>query len=109
MDALITSKGTVIDGVLIDERVFREEMVDYVLQERDDEIDHLINMISGCNNSDIELMKDDLKYLINSDDKYVFSSYLTNNYILEEDNMDAFIVICKRILKVNKELSEAGK
>jgi len=47
-------------------------------------------------------MKEDLKYLINCKDEYIFSSISTNEYILKEDNLKRFNKICKEILELHK-------
>jgi len=47
-------------------------------------------------------MKDDLKYLIDLNDTYIFSSISTNEYIAESDNKERFNEICEEILKLNE-------
>jgi len=101
-----THEGIEINGVLIDEKIFDEEKVDYRPVFREDQIDNLINWISeasGSNReSDLYLMKEDLKYLINLSDEMVFSSLSTNEFIARSDDLEEFNEICKEILEINK-------
>lgn len=98
----IINKGIEIDGIKINEKIFDEEMIDYTLIEREDQIDHLINWISEAHDrpSDLYLMKEDLKMLINWDCEYIFSSISTNEYI-QQDNYtpkSEFVELVKRWL-----------
>jgi hypothetical protein len=47
-------------------------------------------------------MKDDLKYLMNIEDDYIFSSISTNKYIVKGDN--DFIETCEEMLEINRTL-----
>ena len=73
-----------INDKIIDESIFSEEKVDYVIAERESKIDDLISWISEAEDGlDRDLMKDDLKYLMSLSDRYILSSILTNEYVLE--------------------------
>ena len=112
MKAEITEKGIEIKGVLINKKVFQEEMSEYDLREREDQIDHLIEWISECGidrESDKGLMKEDLKYLMKLSDEYIFSSISTNEYIAKSDNEEEFNDICDRILELNETFAETTK
>ena len=99
----IKQDGVYINETLINEEIFNQEESDYSVVEREDQIDHLIDWISECKReSDLFLMKEDLKYLINLNDEYVFSSISTNEYICKSDNLEEFNNICKEILELNK-------
>ena len=101
----IKEEGVFINETLINEKIFQEEKVDYSVQEREDQIDHLIDWIGECGmdrEGDKNLMKEDLKYLINLKDEFIFSSISTNEYILKEDNLKRFNKICKEILELHK-------
>ena len=104
MEAKITEQGIEINGILVNDDIFQKEKVDFTLREREDQIDHLIGWIAEqeTGSCDYQLMKEDLKYLINCSDKYIFSSISTNEYILQEDNADDFDKNCKEILELNK-------
>ena len=66
----------------IDQKIFQKEKVDYVIVEREDQIDHLIDWISEAP-KDKQIMKEDLKYLMSFNDEYILSSITTNEYIRE--------------------------
>jgi hypothetical protein len=105
MKAEINEEGqTIINGRVINEVIFNEEKSDYILKDRKDFIEILIDWISEVQGSDKELMKEDLKYLINLEDEYIFSSILTNEYIVKSDNEEEFNNICEEILELSKTL-----
>ena len=93
-----------INNIIIDSSIFDEEKVDYRVLEREELINDLIGWI-GEGNKDKELMKEDLIYLMKQEDKYIFSSILTNEYILKSDNKEEFNNICSDILKLNEGVS----
>lgn len=91
-----------INDIIIDEEIFNKNLFEYIIVELESEIDNLITYISeaeyGYNRN---LMKDDLKMLINIDnDKYVFSSIRTNDYITSEDNN--FNETCEELLDIQE-------
>ena len=98
----ITDKGVKIDWILIKEEIFQEELYDYRVVAREDEIDNLIMRI-GESNRDTSAMKEDLKLLINMDEEYLFSSIDINEY-LDSTYWDLYNDHCEAILKLNKEL-----
>lgn len=74
-----------INNKVIDDSIFQEQKVDYEIREREDLIDNLIDWISEAT-KDRDIMKTDLKYLMSIKDRYILSSVLTNEYILEDTN-----------------------
>jgi succinate dehydrogenase flavin-adding protein (antitoxin of CptAB toxin-antitoxin module) len=100
----IDEEGVKINDTLINEAIFQKEMVDFTLIERKDQIDHLIEWIGEVKPNDRELMKEDLKYLMDLDDEYIFSSILTNEYIAKSDDEESFNQICEEILELNEKL-----
>jgi len=101
-----------IGGVPIDNKIFDEEKVNYRLIDAEEQIDDLMMWITEARykrerQSDVFLMKEDLKYLMNIEDEVVFSSILTNEYIAQSDNLDRFKEICLEIL-IESGLSENG-
>ena len=84
-----------INDIKIDDEIFNEELFDYRIEDRDNLIDNLIDWISEANN-DKEMMKEDLKMLMNLSDDYIFSSNRTNEYISKEDGN--FNETCKDLL-----------
>lgn len=106
MDA-IRDEGynVVINGVVINDKIFNEEMVNYILRDRDDLIENLCLWITEAT-TDKFAMLEDLKYLMNLEDDYVFSSISTNEYIAQSDNVEEFNIICQEILDLNKKTAE---
>ena len=79
----------------IDNDIETEEC-EWVIEDREEFIDNLIDRISKTkSNSDKELMKVDLKYLMKLDDDYIFSSTTTNEYVAKSDNETDFNNLCK--------------
>ena len=96
-----------INEVLIKEKVTQEELHEYQIRERKEQINSLIDWISeiGMEHSrqnDKSLMKEDLKYLIGLSDEFILSSINTNDYIAKSDNEARFNLICKEILEINE-------
>jgi uncharacterized membrane protein YheB (UPF0754 family) len=101
----IDEEGVKINGTLINEVIFNQEMVDYSPREREDEIDHLIDWIGECGRdreNDKRLMKQDLKMLMTWKCEDILSSISTNHYLKPTDK--EFKEVCKEILKLNEEL-----
>lgn len=93
-------------NVLINSDIFQNELFDYSIVDRSDLIDNLIMWISECGidrNHDKELMKTDLKYLMDVKDDYIFSAFSTNEYIVSDD--DNFEETCRELIALNKKLS----
>ena len=85
-----------INDIEIPDVIFNEEKVEYRIEDRETLIDNLIMWISESKTSDKELMKDDLKLLINLDDEFVLSSISTNDYLY--GNSERFNEQCQAIL-----------
>lgn len=91
-----------INKTKIPTEIFDEELVNYRIEDRESIIDNLIMWISECRcsdrnlNSDKELMKADLKLLINIDDEFILSSISTNHYLY--GNSEEFNNQCEEIL-----------
>jgi len=88
-----------INGITINEKIRDEELHEYYIIDRKDFIDELINWISEAN-KDKELMKSDLKMLLDIDDDFIFTSNSTNSYI--HSNSVNFVEVCEELLKLNK-------
>jgi len=80
-----------INDKIINDKIFQEEKVDYVIITREDQIDHLVNWISEAT-KDKEIMKDDLKYLFSLNDEYIISSISTNEYLTEDTEEGQFVL-----------------
>lgn len=89
-----------INTTKIPNKIFDKEKSEYRFEDRDELIDNLIRWISECTNNDKQLMKDDLKELMNIDDEYILSSISTNSYLY--GNSDEFNAQCEEILKLVK-------
>lgn len=94
----------VINDIIIDEKVFNNEMVKYRFLYRESEIDNLIQMISECNNADKYAMKQDLSDLMVWTDTLILSHGNTNDYVSETSDIKAFNEIIIEILKAHKKL-----
>ena len=76
---------------------FEDAEIGYKIEDREDLIDTLYNWIAEAQGNDKELMKNDLDYLKDLDDEYIFSSYFTNEYIAASDEREAFNEILRDI------------
>lgn len=98
-----------INGILIQEDVFNQDMVLYAVVEPDDEAEEIRRYYSEAKSeSDKILMKDDIEYLDSLSDEYVFSSKETKDYIAFNDNPTRFNEICEEFLEVNRALTIAN-
>ena len=93
---------TMIKGIILNDKIQQEELYEYILEDREDLINNLIMWIGEGRNKDRDLMVDDLKYLLNLDDDYVFSSISTNEYIAKSDSFKEFDNICNDLIKINE-------
>lgn len=105
MKAKINENGeVVINEIVISQEA--EEKVGYNLREREQQISDLYMWISEATGSDrtndLYLMKEDLKYLLNLEDEFVFSNLETNEFIAESDDLKGFNEICEELVKANK-------
>ena len=90
-----------IDGIKIKEEIHQEGLSDYQITNVADFIEDLIDWI-GEATRDKEIMKQDLKYLINLDDEFMFSSIQTNEYICFSDNQEKFNELCLEFIELSK-------
>ena len=95
-----------INGITINNKILNDELCDYILIQRDDQIDNLIYWISETKGNDGQLMKDDLKYLMTLNDMFIFSSISTNEYIAESDDYERFNDLCQELLDLNETINE---
>lgn len=106
MKAEITEQNEIkINDVVINEQIFQEERVDYILRGREEQIKDLYMWIgeklSKNEENDLYAMKEDLHYLESIEDEFIFSSISTNEFIAQSDNAEDFNNICKEILELN--------
>jgi len=102
MNYNITEQGDnfFINGIEIPNEIFDEEKVEFKIVEREIFIDDLIDWISECKTSDKQLMKDDLKMLMQINDEFILSSTGTNHYLY--GNSEEFNNKCEEILNLVK-------
>ena len=101
----INEQEVFIDNILINEKIFQEEMSDYGVRDKETEIDNLIMWIGESkSDSDKYLMKNNLRDLMNYEGEYFLSSISTNDFLFPYDT--EFHEECEKILKLNKELKE---
>jgi len=105
----INNNGIEIDGILINEKIFNEELISWTAVDKETQIDHLIDWIGECGRDrggDKYLMKEDLTTLIkkgnNGAEQTFFSSISTNEYVFWDEGR--FDEICDEILKLNEGL-----
>ena len=97
-----TLKENSINGIELNEKIRDEELHEYSILDREDFIDTLIDWISEAKGNDKELMKDDLKMLINTEDDFLLSSNSTNSYIRKGDTN--FNETCEELLTLNERI-----
>ena len=90
-----TDEGVLINGCLVDESLESESW--FRLVEREEVINDLITWIGECKNSDFDLMKQDLKMLIDWTDDWILSSTFTNEYLSISYDRIRFIEQCEII------------
>jgi len=90
-----------INGIKINDKIREEELHEFSIIHRDSFLDELINWISEAR-QDKELMKQDLKELMNWNDEYILTSNSTNHYI--GVNSDDYEETCTELLELNASL-----
>ena len=90
-----------INGIKINDKIREEELHEFSIIHRDSFLDDLINWISEAK-QDKELMKQDLKELMNWNDEYILISNSTNYYI--GVNSDDYEETCTELLELNASL-----
>jgi hypothetical protein len=88
-----------INGIEINEKINDEELFEYRILDRLDFIEELIQWISEAKSTDKDLMREDLRYLMSLEDKFIFSSISTNDYVSKNDSN--FNELCNELLELN--------
>lgn len=96
-----------INGIQINKKIPNEDLFEYRITDREELISDLINWIGEVSGSDKDLMKDDLKMLVNVEDEYILSSISTNKYLY--NGCKEFNDSCEELLKLNKKISKKRK
>ena len=89
-----------INGVELKEVIQQEELSDYQIRDVKEFTYSLIQWI-GEAVRDREVMIEDLKYLMNLEDEFMFSSIQTNEYICFSDNEERFDELCAEFLALS--------
>ena len=89
---------TSINGILINEKLFDEEIVRYNVRTREEIVDFIISSISEANIYNANLMKEDLRFLFSIEDEFVFNSIETNKYIAYSQDPKEFNEIAESII-----------
>jgi hypothetical protein len=92
-----------INGVLLNDKIRNEELHEFYIIHRESFIDDLIQWISEAT-KDKELMKEDLKTLINWKDEYILTSNSTNHYIGVKSK--DYNKTCEELLKLNSSIED---
>lgn len=97
-----------INGCVIDEKVFEDQMVGYLYEDRSDLIENIQCWLCEARRAgrtgDAIMMDEDIDYLKTLKDNYIFNSVSTNEYIAFSDNADKYNEICEAILAEQVEL-----
>ncbi|KAB7891388.1 hypothetical protein [Poseidonibacter ostreae] len=95
-----------INGISIDETIFREEKHQYRFNRRVEVIANIEELIKEVEEAEKEAMIKDIDYLnsLKLEDEYILSHVSINDYVAFSDNHEKFNKICKEILKLNKGL-----
>lgn len=84
------------------DEVFDENMVDYILVEREVEISNISDSLAGTYGEEREMLLADISILQLLDDVYIFSNISTNEYIAASNDIDGFNSLCEEILDKNR-------
>ena len=90
-----------INGIQLNEKIIDQELHEFSIIHRESFIDELIDWISEAK-SWKELMKQDLKELMDWTDEYILTSNSTNHYI--GINSSDYEETCIELLKLNESL-----
>lgn len=91
-----------INGVVLNEKIEADDLFEYKITHRESFIDKLTRWI-GEATKDKELMKEDLKMLLNVTDEYIFSSNSTNSYLYQ--GCSEFNKTCEELLELDNSLN----
>jgi len=90
-------------SVTINEKIRDEDLHEYSIIDRADFIDELYRWIGEAkDDTNKQMMKDDLDMLKELKDDYIFSSNSTNSYISSIDS--EFDETCKELIEINESL-----
>lgn len=85
----------VINGVIIDDELFEEEVLKYVLRDRNEIIDDIFDYLPGQNKINSELIRENIKFLATLKDEFIFISIEDNSYIERSSEPEKFDKQCE--------------
>lgn len=89
---------TSINGILINQKLFDEEMVRYNVRTREEIVDFIISIISEASIYNANLMKEDLRFLFSIEDEFLFNSIESNKYVVYSEKPKEFNKIAESII-----------
>jgi hypothetical protein len=93
-----------INGIVLHKSILREELHEYYPSHRRSLIDELIIWIGECKReSEKQIMKDDLRTLMDVKDEYILSSNSTNSYLYQ--GCSEFEDTCKELIELSQSLN----
>lgn len=99
-----------VDSQLIDESIFDEGMVKYIIRTKAEIIDDLkLHLIGAVNSNSVNPIISDLRLLNSnafSNDEFILSSIETNHYLSQHHDAEQFNNICKEIIDLNNKIKE---
>lgn len=94
-----------IDDIVIEDDIFSNDLYEYRIITRDDEIDNLFDYISKSKNfTEKSKMVSDFRTLMDMNDDYILSSININDYI--DSNRSSYNFHCNRLLEINNNYLE---
>lgn len=98
-----------INAIVIDDKVFSDNDLDYNFVDREDEIENLRGEIrQSVQESDRTMVDNDIEELLTYRDNVVLSSTSTNKYISRFENATAFDAFCAVVLELQEALEQEG-
>lgn len=106
IDAFYLEHETYVDGIHISDKVFKDEMVDYRLEERLSFIDNLIQHLSEqeIGSRTYSVMMDELETVMGIKDEHFWSSIKTGEFIVASEDPKRFNEFCKEVLNANESI-----
>jgi len=89
-------------GVVLDVSIEDEELFGFRIEDRQELLSEIYRIIPSASDSDVILMKQDIKLLDVMADDYVFSSIHTNKYVCSTDPI--FNELCKELIELDSSL-----
>jgi len=92
---------TVINNITIDESIFDEEKVDYILENRQSLLNYFNELVTEVQGSEKQLVIADIEYLKKLNDEYLLTHITTDEWISPLEDTKKFNDACTEILDCN--------